>query len=224
MATSTARASISPSPSSRTARTGPRASKPDDVAGQHRLGAEARGLGDRAVGEVRAGEALRGSRGSSRSRRSARPVRRVRRARRPRCAAPRTRRTPPPPGRPGRRRRCTGRRAAARRRVRSPSASASSSVRGRAQRLAVGDQHERQVVGAGLRELDQGVGLLVALHVEPPVGHVVAGEERLHLVAAVRPPVADHPDLRLPSGAPGASARAGRRPPGRAAPPAGPTA
>ena len=40
-------------------------------------------------------------------------------------------------------------------------------------------------------------GLLVALHVEPPVGHVVVGEERLHLVALVRPPVPDHAYLRF---------------------------
>jgi hypothetical protein len=39
-------------------------------------------------------------------------------------------------------------------------------------------------------------GLLVALHVEPAVRHVVAGEEGLHLVRALRPPVAEDADLR----------------------------
>ena len=78
--------------------------------------------------------------------------------------------------------------------------SASSSVVGAPERLGVGDQHQRQVVGAGAGELDQPGALGVALDVEPAVGHVVAGEERLDLVAAVGPAVADHPDLAACSG------------------------
>ena len=52
----TLRASMSSAPSSRTARTGPRASRADDVTGEHHLGAEPAGLRDGALGEVGAGE------------------------------------------------------------------------------------------------------------------------------------------------------------------------
>ena len=77
----------------------------------------------------------------------------------------------------------------------------------------------------GLRELVQPLRLVVALEVEPAVRHVVAGEERLDLVAALRPAVADDAhaaelvDVRV-----AASRSAGRRAPGRGAPRAGPTA
>ena len=55
---STDRASTSPPPSSWTARTGPRLSKPVDVAGQHHLGAEPGRLRHGPAGQVGAGEAL----------------------------------------------------------------------------------------------------------------------------------------------------------------------
>ena len=61
--------------------------------------------------------------------------------------------------------------------------------------LALGRQHERQVVGRDAGEPGQPLALLVELDVEPAVGHVVAGQEGLHLVAAVGPPVVDHPDV-----------------------------
>ena len=68
-------------------------------------------------------------------------------------------------------------------------------VRRRAQRLAVGHEHEREVVEPGLRELGEPAGLVVPVELEPLVRHVVAGEEGLDLVAALGPPVPDHPHL-----------------------------
>jgi hypothetical protein len=65
-----------------------------------------------------------------------------------------------------------------------------------AQRVALGQQHERQVGVVGARELEQATGLLVALEVDPAVGDVVAGQEHLHVVAAVAPQVADDPHDR----------------------------
>ena len=64
----------------------------------------------------------------------------------------------------------------------------------------VGQRHHRQVVGAGLREVEEPGGLLALVHLEPAVGHVVVGEEGLHLVGALRPAVADDPDLGVAVG------------------------
>ena len=66
---------------------------------------------------------------------------------------------------------------------------------GGAQRVALRRQHEGQVVGGHPGQLREALALLVELDVEPAVGHVVAGQERLHLVAAVGPPVVDDPDV-----------------------------
>ena len=68
------------------------------------------------------------------------------------------------------------------------------------QRLAVGDQDERQLVRLRARELDEVASLVVALDVEPAVRHVVAGQERLGVSGLVRPRVADHADHRVPVG------------------------
>jgi hypothetical protein len=67
--------------------------------------------------------------------------------------------------------------------------------RRRAERVAVRHQHQRQVRRRRLGEVEQPPGLGVTLDVVPAVGHVVAGQEQLDVVAAVRPPVPDHPHL-----------------------------
>ncbi len=69
------------------------------------------------------------------------------------------------------------------------------SRRRRAQGIAVGEEHERQLSGGRrVRRLPQRLRLLVVINVEPRVGDVVAGEKRLDLVAAVGPSVADDPN------------------------------
>jgi len=67
--------------------------------------------------------------------------------------------------------------------------------RRRAERLAVGDQHERQIGRGGVGEVVQPAALGVALDVIPPVRHVVTGQEHLDVVAAIGPPVPDHPHI-----------------------------
>ena len=64
-----------------------------------------------------------------------------------------------------------------------------------AQRDPVGQGHHRQVAHPGSRQLEQAAGLVALLHLQPPVRDVVAGEEGLDLVGALRPAVADDPDL-----------------------------
>ena len=79
--------------------------------------------------------------------------------------------------------------------VRSPSASASSSVDGERSVSPSGTSRERQIGRRRVGEVVQPAGLGVALDVIPPVGHVVAGQEYLDVVAAIRPPVPDHPHV-----------------------------
>ncbi len=66
---------------------------------------------------------------------------------------------------------------------------------GRAERLAARHQHQRQIGRGGLGQVAQPLRLRVAFDVVPAVGDVVAGQEHLQVVAAVRPPVADHPHV-----------------------------
>ena len=80
--------------------------------------------------------------------------------------------------------------------VRRPSAPASSSVgrrRGASRRRGPGPAGGRRPSPAARSRSRWRLG--VALDVVPAVGHVVAGEERLDLVAAVGPAVPDHPDV-----------------------------
>ncbi len=64
-----------------------------------------------------------------------------------------------------------------------------------AQRLAVGDEHEREVLGLRAGEVAQPGALRVALDVEPDVRDVVVGEERLDEVAGLGPPVPHDADV-----------------------------
>ena len=73
--------------------------------------------------------------------------------------------------------------------VRRPSAPASSSADGEPERLALGDEHQREVGRRRPGEVEQPLRLRVALDVVPAVGHVVAGQEQLDLVAPLRPAV-----------------------------------
>jgi hypothetical protein len=76
--------------------------------------------------------------------------------------------------------------------------------RRRAERVAVRHEHEREVGRCRLGEVTQPPGLGVALDVVPAVGHVVARQKHLDVVAAVRPPVPDHSHVRrvVPVGLP----------------------
>ena len=67
----------------------------------------------------------------------------------------------------------------------------------RDQGLGVGHQHQRQVLRCRLGQLGEPLAFLVDLHVEPQVRHVVAGQERLDLIAALGPAVPDHADVDL---------------------------
>ena len=58
--------------------------------------------------------------------------------------------------------------------------------------FAVGHEYQREVVDLGVREPLEPLGLVVPIDVEPPIGHVVAREEGLELVAALGPAVPDH--------------------------------
>ena len=166
----------------------------DDVAGEHHLRAEAPGLGDGAVREVGAGEALREAEVVlDRRALAGLPAGRFALDDDGLQALP-TRRRPPPRARPGppptMHRSYSGCSAL----VRRPSASARSSVDGAAQRL-----RRRGPARAGGRRRSASRGVVqpqrfvVAFEIEPAVRHVVAGEERLDLVAALRPAVADDP-------------------------------
>ena len=68
--------------------------------------------------------------------------------------------------------------------------------RRRAERVAVRDEHERKVGRCRLSEVAQSKGLGIALDVVPAVGHMVARQKHLDVVAAVGPPVPDHSDVR----------------------------
>ncbi len=69
------------------------------------------------------------------------------------------------------------------------------SRRRRAERVAVGEEHQRQLGrGRRVRRLPQRLRVLVLIDIEPHVGDVVASEKRLDLVAAVGPSVADDPN------------------------------
>ena len=59
--------------------------------------------------------------------------------------------------------------------------------------VAVGQQHQRQLVVGAAEQRVQALRLGVALELEPLVVHVVAGEEHPRVVAAFRPAVADDP-------------------------------
>jgi hypothetical protein len=100
--------------------------------------------------------------------------------------------------RPARRRRCT-RRTAAAGEVRRPSAPP-----GRGSRASgASSPSGTSTSGRSARppgRVAQPPGLGVALDVVPAVGHVVAGQEHLEVVAAVRPPVPDHPHVGVWSG------------------------
>ena len=63
----------------------------------------------------------------------------------------------------------------------------------------VGHQHERQVAALRPASVVQPPRLVVPLDVEPAVGHVVAGQERLDLVAALGPAVPDDAHARAVS-------------------------
>ena len=64
------------------------------------------------------------------------------------------------------------------------------------ERVATGDEYERQVGRWGMGEVTQPLGLAIAFDVIPAVGHVIARQEHLDVVAALGPPVADHSDVR----------------------------
>jgi hypothetical protein len=72
--------------------------------------------------------------------------------------------------------------------------------RGRAERGAVGEGDHGQVVGTGAGELEQSGRLLGLADLEPAVGHVVVGEEGLHLDGALGPPVAHDSHLGVAVG------------------------
>ena len=61
------------------------------------------------------------------------------------------------------------------------------------QHAAVGEQHERQL-GLAVGRGQQPPAVVVALDVEPPVRHLVSGQEVAGVVRLARPPVPDHLD------------------------------
>ena len=106
-----------------------------------------------------------------------------------------------------------------------PSASARSRGPAPCSDRAVGQQHQRELVIAAAEQSLQPRRLGIALQLEPLVVHVVAGQEHLRVVAALRPTVADDADAVEPVAVLATpSRRAGRRGPGTVAPPAAPTA
>ena len=156
MATRTARASISRAePSKQYGADRPAGLEADDVAGEHHLGAEAGRLGDRAMGEVGAGEPLGEPEVVLDATRSGPPARRARPARRPRCCRPSDARVDRG-GEPGRSgaddaevvERLLGLRA-------QPERFGQLDGGGRAQRSPSGSSDERQVVGPGAGQVQQ---------------------------------------------------------------------
>ena len=195
MATTTERASTSAAAREQHRPDRPALLEPDDLAGQHQLGAEPRDLGERALGEVGAAQAL-GEAEVVLDRRalaglSARGL-----------ALDDDRAEPLGSGvHPGRE---PGRAAADDADV--VERLLGLDVRGRGRRrprASVGDRSgsrsgtstSGRSVARATGQLEQPPALLVALDVVPAVGDVVAGEERLQLVGAVRPAVADHLDV-----------------------------
>jgi hypothetical protein len=76
--------------------------------------------------------------------------------------------------------------------------------RRRAKRVALRHEHEREVGRCCLGEVEQPLGLGVALDVVPAVGHIVAGQKHLDIVAVLRPSMPDHSHVRglVPVGLP----------------------
>ena len=215
MAMSTARASTSPPSANRTTCTGP-AARTHDLPGQHRLGAEPGRLRDGPVGEVGAGHAL----GEAEVVLDGRalpglPARRV--ALDDDGAQPLGRRVHGG-GQPGR---AAADDAQVVQRLLRPGAQAERvgelDASSGAQRVALGQEHERQVVRRRPRRARAAARPPRRAPGRPAVRDVVAGQEHLDVVAAVGPQVADHPHDRRSSGWSPARPRAGRRRPGRAA-------
>ncbi len=61
--------------------------------------------------------------------------------------------------------------------------------------FALGHDHQREIVDCSMRKLLEPLGLVVPIDVEPAIGHVVAREERLQLVAPLRPAMPDHSNV-----------------------------
>ena len=199
--------------------------EPDDVARGEDLGAELGRLPPGPVGELGARTRRRGSRGSSRSASSARPGRRwpaldqhgaqaLGRAVHGRAEPGRAAADDDEVVEVGRRAWSTG-----------PTCAASSAV-GRARRRAVpsGVTTSGSASPSGPPRPSRRCALRL-VGGEPAVGHLVAGQEVAHLGRAAPTSGARRPWSRSTGrGRRPATPRAGRRRPGRASPPAGPTA
>ena len=226
MASTTACAAISPPSANCTTRAGPRASRPMTSRVVSTSAPNFTRLPAGPVGELRAGDAVGEAEvvldpaalaGLAAGRRAARPAR---------CAGPRTRRRPRRPARPGRRRRRPGRRS---RRTgwwsarRAPASSALGRLR---QRGAVGGDHHRHVGRRRRRpRVEQALALRLVRGV-PAVGHRGCGPGSRGPRTTAPTSGARRPWSRSTGGRrsslPGR--RSARRRPGRASPPAGPTA